>query len=400
MVETQNKEVKVQNNSREVDWVLQQVNEELIKLDEGIKATNEARNLFIKKNSDTQEEVFDIDLAEKYLEGLKDKSWGELSSSNSAAWIMAVQIVLKSEGYEVGNIDGMLGNATKVGVRDFQRRHGLKVDGLPGSATIKALLGGVVSPINEIYSEEILDKRKTIIKDLSLSQDPKNELFYTRSGYSGKYVFDDKGTLFYLGDNKLLPQRYDEKTKNWIEDNSFVISLVVSELNLRKIDSGFYARDGYPGTYSFDVRGSLHYSGHENSLPQKYNYITKNWTPEFDNRSLVSQYSLKLDTRGFYTNSRSGIYAFDSNGNLFYRSDKEGNQKLENGKRKQKVSFGELPAALKTIDATIQVLSLKKDGDNYVRDGYNGKYTFNNKGQLSYSGSEKYTTYADGKRVS
>ena len=75
MVETQNKEVKVQNNSREVDWVLQQVNEELIKLDEGIKATNEARNLFIKKNSDTQEEVFDIDLAEKYLEGLKDKSW-------------------------------------------------------------------------------------------------------------------------------------------------------------------------------------------------------------------------------------------------------------------------------------------------------------------------------------
>ncbi|MDD4714403.1 MAG: hypothetical protein PHT72_02905 [Candidatus Absconditabacteria bacterium] len=40
MVETQNKEVKVQNNSREVDWVLQQVNEELIKLDEGIKATH------------------------------------------------------------------------------------------------------------------------------------------------------------------------------------------------------------------------------------------------------------------------------------------------------------------------------------------------------------------------
>jgi septum formation topological specificity factor MinE len=47
-----------------------------------------------------------MDVVQKYLETKKDKSYVELlNSKNTAAWIMAVQIVLCSVGYDVGKVD-------------------------------------------------------------------------------------------------------------------------------------------------------------------------------------------------------------------------------------------------------------------------------------------------------
>jgi hypothetical protein len=47
-----------------------------------------------------------MDLVKKYLETKKDKSYSELlTSQNTSAWIMAVQIVLCSVGYDVGKVD-------------------------------------------------------------------------------------------------------------------------------------------------------------------------------------------------------------------------------------------------------------------------------------------------------
>ncbi len=50
-----------------------------------------------------------------------------------------IQTALKNAGYYTGNIDGVMGPKTKQAVMDFQSAKGLKVDGVVGSQTSKAL---------------------------------------------------------------------------------------------------------------------------------------------------------------------------------------------------------------------------------------------------------------------
>lgn len=84
------------------------------------------------------------DEAIKYLESIKDKSWGDLNKEGRK-WIAAVQVVLKDKGYSVWKIDWYLGrrrSKTRTAIREFQRSAGLKlVDGKPWKQTINALLG-------------------------------------------------------------------------------------------------------------------------------------------------------------------------------------------------------------------------------------------------------------------
>jgi hypothetical protein len=52
-----------------------------------------------------------MDLVKKYLETKKDKTYSELlTSKNTSAWIMAVQIALCSVGYDTVKVDGILKN--------------------------------------------------------------------------------------------------------------------------------------------------------------------------------------------------------------------------------------------------------------------------------------------------
>ena len=114
--------------------------------DELREFTNEVSKNFYKKNENWEEE-YDMDLVKKYLETKKDKTYSELlTSKNTSAWIMAVQIALCSVGYDTVKVDGILKNKwattsnTINAIKRFQSDNSLKPDGKPGSKTITKLL--------------------------------------------------------------------------------------------------------------------------------------------------------------------------------------------------------------------------------------------------------------------
>lgn len=53
--------------------------------------------------------------------------------------VTQIQTKLKRWGYYNGNVDGIYGNQTVSAVKYFQRKNGLKVDGIAGPATLKAM---------------------------------------------------------------------------------------------------------------------------------------------------------------------------------------------------------------------------------------------------------------------
>lgn len=54
--------------------------------------------------------------------------------------IAKLQAKLNELGYEVGGADGIMGPATREGIRQFQARNGLVADGFPSPTTIQAIL--------------------------------------------------------------------------------------------------------------------------------------------------------------------------------------------------------------------------------------------------------------------
>lgn len=56
--------------------------------------------------------------------------------------VSELQCRLKNAGYDCGEIDGIFGSKTRNGVKGFQRRENLAVDGIAGEKTVTAL-GGV-----------------------------------------------------------------------------------------------------------------------------------------------------------------------------------------------------------------------------------------------------------------
>lgn len=79
--------------------------------------------------------------------------WGSRGSQ-----VREVQTRLKNWGYYKGNVDGIYGWRTANAVKAFQRKHGLKVDGIVGNATAKAIgirtgtASGGTSRSNETYT--------------------------------------------------------------------------------------------------------------------------------------------------------------------------------------------------------------------------------------------------------
>jgi zinc carboxypeptidase family protein len=81
-----------------------------------------------------------MDAVKNYLTTIQQKNRSELTSKNSSAWIMAVQIALEKRGIDVGKVDGIFGDGTRAAVRTFQEKNGIRADGLPGPQTIAKLL--------------------------------------------------------------------------------------------------------------------------------------------------------------------------------------------------------------------------------------------------------------------
>lgn len=67
--------------------------------------------------------------------------------------VKKVQTKLKEQGYLSGAVDGIYGKATREAVKKFQRAKGLKVDGIAGSATLRALGISTGGSSNTSYSE-------------------------------------------------------------------------------------------------------------------------------------------------------------------------------------------------------------------------------------------------------
>lgn len=62
-----------------------------------------------------------------------------ISQGSRGQTVKTIQTKLKNWGYYKGAIDGIYGAKTKEAVKYFQRKNGLKVDGIVGNQTLKAL---------------------------------------------------------------------------------------------------------------------------------------------------------------------------------------------------------------------------------------------------------------------
>jgi len=65
-----------------------------------------------------------------------------------------VQQSLQTLGYYEGEVTGTLDDATKGAIKNFQEGHGLKVDGMPGEETKKAIEKALEEKAEEQAEEE------------------------------------------------------------------------------------------------------------------------------------------------------------------------------------------------------------------------------------------------------
>lgn len=72
--------------------------------------------------------------------------------------VRTIQEKLKRWGYYNGNIDGIYGSQTTAAVKSFQRKNGLKVDGIAGTNTLKAMgiyTSSTTSSSSSSYSSDV-----------------------------------------------------------------------------------------------------------------------------------------------------------------------------------------------------------------------------------------------------
>lgn len=138
-VENFNKVENIKENTPE--WVKQKITVELNELKNKVQLDNLKTDMFYEIKEENWEKKVDyhMETVKAYLSTLNGLSINEIRDK-WAAWVMAVQIALESEGYNVWKIDWMLWVATKAAVRDFQTNQWIKVDWDPGPETISKLL--------------------------------------------------------------------------------------------------------------------------------------------------------------------------------------------------------------------------------------------------------------------
>lgn len=134
------------DNVNEIDLVQQDVKKSLNFLAKEIK--NSTWNIgddfykshFYEKNADGTVS-YNMKLVEQYLnefEKWSHEQWHDIYGD--PACVMAVQIALEGEWYEVGKIDGVFWDGTKNAIKKFQLDNGLKVDGLIWHKVVSRIL--------------------------------------------------------------------------------------------------------------------------------------------------------------------------------------------------------------------------------------------------------------------
>ena len=77
-----------------------------------------------------------------------------LRKGDSGLTVKWLQELLMAAGCDLGKADGVFGSKTKAAVEDFQRKHGLTVDGIAGKKTIAALTALEGEPVEVPEDDE------------------------------------------------------------------------------------------------------------------------------------------------------------------------------------------------------------------------------------------------------
>ena len=75
--------------------------------------------------------------------------------------VKQIQCLLTYLGYSPGTIDGIEGRNTQAAIQAFQSDYGLAVDGIPGAATQKMLIGAIAGTAVKVEKPESSDAPKT-----------------------------------------------------------------------------------------------------------------------------------------------------------------------------------------------------------------------------------------------
>lgn len=129
-------------NIKEINWVKSQIKDWLSELKEELNINSDS---FYEKND--SKTTLKMDIVSKYIEKIMDKEWKDLRENHTSAWIMAVQIALRStqiwwnshDKYGPIQIDGILWNSTKEAIKKFQSDNELTVDWLPWKNTLNKI---------------------------------------------------------------------------------------------------------------------------------------------------------------------------------------------------------------------------------------------------------------------
>ncbi len=210
----------------------------------------------------------------KTLELLFEKATLRYGTSNSE--VTKLQQKLKDLGYSIGSVDGKYGPSTKNAVKAFQRKNGLKADGVAGTNTLNILYSNSASGSGS-NSNNTNNNNSSILRfgDISPAvsdmQKSLTALGYDTNGTEGKY---GKGT-----------QRAVEafQRKNGLKPDGIAGSATLSRLYSGNASSGSGSGSGNSP------------SGH----------ITLRFG---DNGSAVKEMQKALNKLGFSTNGTDGKY--------------------------------------------------------------------------------------------
>lgn len=112
---------------------MRDVQTQMAHLEGRVRAIEQQTGLVESKAWDQRE---DVSYLKGRVEGLQQ---GSRPSSNQASSVKPtarrIQTALKNAGYYSGNADGKIGPQTKQAIKEFQRTHGLAVDGKAGAKT-------------------------------------------------------------------------------------------------------------------------------------------------------------------------------------------------------------------------------------------------------------------------
>lgn len=105
---------------------------------------------------------------EKQQEGAKPVSYKTIRRGNYGELVKQCQTILQKLGYDLGicGVDGDFGQATEKAVKQFQKDHGLKVDGVVGQNTWAALTAAEPGEPEKLYTVTVTGLKKAVADKL------------------------------------------------------------------------------------------------------------------------------------------------------------------------------------------------------------------------------------------